>query len=922
VLAVALAAGNLRAQTPCPAPPLNPARPGNIFSEEQEMYLGDAVAEHVQREFHVMDDETLNGNLQRIGERLLAPLPPTKLRFRFLLVDLPTVNAFTLPGGQIYVTRKLVAFARTEDEVAGVLAHELGHALMRDPALMMSARLRKVLGVTQVGDRADVYAKYHQLMDNWRRKPEALQESEKEEHREQVTADLIAMHAVARAGYSPQAYIEFWDRVTEIEGKTGSWLSDLFGVTRPESKRLREMLKLLPQFPPRCVATSAAGRSTEFAAWKRAVVAATPVTRRENLPGILEKTQLDPPLRVDIQHLRFSPDGKHLLAQDDSVIYVLSRDPLEVLFEIDAPEARPAQFSPDSRSVVFHNSDLRVERWDIALQKRTDVHEVFLRKGCLQTALSPDGSTLACFTRQFDLNLIDVASGSVVLEERSYMPPAAANLGALFRILLAILEGQELEWFHMEFSPDGHYFLAGTPSGTPLAADMTTRTKVSLPGSVKNLLHSNFAFVGPDRLAGVNRDNAQKSAVVRFPSGELLWKIQLANHNVLAGAMHGDYLMLRPIEKYPVGVMDLRTQKLFMGNKKDAYDIYDNTYVNEAVDGEVALYEYIGGGSRKTDSVILPRSPLGRLRAAALSPDLSMLAVSQRSRGAVWDLESGDRVLHMRGFRGAGFDEESPIFLADFPEQGDTKRTIAYFDLEQRQFTGGRKIGEDVALRQEGSLTLVNEPKKDSGDLGRNVTFTVEESRSGRVLWSRRFPKENPDKYMGPEGETLVLVWAVSDSAAKDEINKDASLKARAAALKEKEGDYYLEVLEARTGKVRGQLLVETGKGSFRIDDVQASGDWVAITDTGHRVVVYSLASGEPRVRVSGETRALSSNPGWLLVETERGRLAVYKLPGSDVRQKLEFPGAVSLARFSEDGKRLLVLTSNQTVYVLDAEKW
>ncbi len=139
-------------QQSCPAPNavVTPA-PGNIFSDQQEMDLGDAFAEQFERDFHVIQDDSLNAYLQNLGEKLVRQMPPTSLRFRFRLVELPIVNAFTLPGGRIYVTRRLVLFARSEDELAGVLAHELGHAITHQPAADASALFRQVMGVTTVG---------------------------------------------------------------------------------------------------------------------------------------------------------------------------------------------------------------------------------------------------------------------------------------------------------------------------------------------------------------------------------------------------------------------------------------------------------------------------------------------------------------------------------------------------------------------------------------------------------------------------------------------------------------------------------------------------------------------------------------------------------------------------------------------------
>ena len=94
------------AQQPC-TPPLPGAsgRDSNIFTEEQEIHLGDAVAEYIQKDYRVIEDPEVTAYLTKIGERLTRHLPLNKLRFQFFLVDLPDANAFVLPGGRIYVSR-------------------------------------------------------------------------------------------------------------------------------------------------------------------------------------------------------------------------------------------------------------------------------------------------------------------------------------------------------------------------------------------------------------------------------------------------------------------------------------------------------------------------------------------------------------------------------------------------------------------------------------------------------------------------------------------------------------------------------------------------------------------------------------------------------------------------------------------------
>src|SRR5262245_31764021 len=133
-----------RAQEPCRPPMPPPSAQPNIFSEAQESDLGDAIAEQLERDLRVIDDPAVTEELRRIGQRLVRHLPATSLRIQFFLIDLPDANAFVLAGGRIYVSRKLISFSQSEDELAAVLGHELGHLILRQQTIAFTRWFRDV----------------------------------------------------------------------------------------------------------------------------------------------------------------------------------------------------------------------------------------------------------------------------------------------------------------------------------------------------------------------------------------------------------------------------------------------------------------------------------------------------------------------------------------------------------------------------------------------------------------------------------------------------------------------------------------------------------------------------------------------------------------------------------------------------------
>ena len=92
-------------------------------------------------------------------------------------------------------------------------------------------------------------------MSNYRRQNASLGTYEKAieiEEREQVQADTVALYLAARGGYSTQAFTDVFDRIADTKGKTGSFWSDFFGTTKPDSKRLRQIIKNTPAMPQSC----------------------------------------------------------------------------------------------------------------------------------------------------------------------------------------------------------------------------------------------------------------------------------------------------------------------------------------------------------------------------------------------------------------------------------------------------------------------------------------------------------------------------------------------------------------------------------------------------------------------------------------------------------------------------------------------
>ena len=140
----------------CSTNPATGKKQFNIVSESQEISIGQQSHQEIIRQFGVYDEKPeLNRLVERVGQRLAAASERPHLPWHFTVLDSPMVNAMALPGGYIYITRGMLENINSEDELAGVLGHEIAHVTARHSAQQISrsqlAQFGMVLGAVVAG---------------------------------------------------------------------------------------------------------------------------------------------------------------------------------------------------------------------------------------------------------------------------------------------------------------------------------------------------------------------------------------------------------------------------------------------------------------------------------------------------------------------------------------------------------------------------------------------------------------------------------------------------------------------------------------------------------------------------------------------------------------------------------------------------
>jgi hypothetical protein len=952
-----------RAQDCAPPQIVANAKSTNLFSPEQEMIFGDLVVQNLAGEMRFVRDPKLLAYVNAMAARIIKHLPPTGLTFRFHLIDIPDVNAFNLPGGHVMLSRKLVAFANNEDELAGVVAHELGHAVVRHGAQDISESLRKVLNVTSLGDRRDVTEKYNLLIE--RARTRRVSRGRGHEDEQQLEADRIGLHAMVAAGYAPEAFTSAFDRLAETKGKTGGWFSDLFGKTRPEQKRLREMMRAADQLPAACREGRAARATEEFLKWQADVVSFREAAREEELPGLLWRRDLAPKLRGDISHFAFSRDGKLLLAQDDFSVTVIAREPSpRVLFQIPVEDAQEASFTPDGLHVVFTTENLRYERWSVAEGKPVEVRELVLRGDCWEHRLSPDGNYLACVDTSTTVNVLETKTGRKVWEKKEFYP--LTDIEFFFWLLGGRAEGgPRAGFFRINFSPDSRFVMfsrsdhfrfrirvdgltAAESENTALALDLTTMKPAALGGDLKKLSARPYVFLDPERVLGMPARKMEEAGVFSFPGGKRLQKFPFHATEIKATA-NPDYVVIKPLSNMRMGVYDLKKGAIVSGLNKLDGTLWSNLMAYEAASGQVLIREVTYNEAEKrfdakdAGAVELPVGPVKGLEAADVSDNFDWLILSSKTRGGLWNLKTGERKIFVRGFKG-GVVADDGGGVGDFPRLADTRHSLALMNphndsvspIRELPERGARQHGRFVLLRR--SLAERKEKKKEAkkegesapeafeddsagADLSRDVRFELKDFVRDQVIWSRDFPKDAPEYSFDEFSGRLVFYWRLGGDAGKARLRESPELRAKADALGNKSDDYLVEVVDAFARKTVGALLLETGKGSFDVGEGLSEGDWLVLRDSEGRVLVYSIKDGDLRHRFFGDNAALNPRRNQIAVENFPGEVTLYDLATGDRQAAYVFKGGAALVRFNLAGDRLFVLSDAQTAYAFDLNK-
>jgi Zn-dependent protease with chaperone function len=256
------------------------------LTKQQEEQLGKEAAAEVERTTEVIHNPAAEAWLNRIGQRLAKTPEANAYPYYFKLVNDQSINAFALPGGPMFVHTGLIDAADNEDQVAGVLAHEMSHVALRHGANQMSKQQtwQTIMGVVGAaagmtgGGECGLLCQAIQMGGGLTENAVLMRFSRDHER----DADLNGARMMAAAGYNPLELAHFFEKIQAEQGTSAapkglaSFLSD-----HPNPGNRIQYIEDDIQFYPKRQYNAATGEFTQI----KQIVEALPPPKKK--PGAL-----------------------------------------------------------------------------------------------------------------------------------------------------------------------------------------------------------------------------------------------------------------------------------------------------------------------------------------------------------------------------------------------------------------------------------------------------------------------------------------------------------------------------------------------------------------------------------------------------------------------------------------------------------
>src|SRR5499427_170984 len=229
----------------------------DFYSLEKEIALGKQLAQEVDRSAKFITDPVITEYVNRVGQNLVRN-SDAQVPFTIKVIDSDQINAFALPGGFFYVNSGLIMQADEESELAGVMAHEIAHVCARHGTKNATkGQIMQLATIPLVMLGPGGWAGYAIYQGVQLVVPISFLKFSRDAERE---ADYLGLQYMYKAGYDPNSFVSFFEKVTALEKKQPGSVPKIFATHPPTPDRIeaaqKEIATILPAREEYIVSTS------------------------------------------------------------------------------------------------------------------------------------------------------------------------------------------------------------------------------------------------------------------------------------------------------------------------------------------------------------------------------------------------------------------------------------------------------------------------------------------------------------------------------------------------------------------------------------------------------------------------------------------------------------------------------------------
>jgi predicted Zn-dependent protease len=220
-----------------------------LIPESQELALGASAYQEARSQSQISTNPQYNAEIRRVGQRISTAANRSSYDWEFTVFEEPdTINAWCLPGGKIGFYSGILPVCASDDGVAVVMGHEVGHALARHGAERMSIGLIVLAGQAAVAYAAkDEDAKNQQMIMAAYGIGTTLFVQLPYSRRDEYEADRIGLMLMADAGYDPREAVYFWRRMKAIGDARGDKPPEFLSTHPSDEHRIAQLEQYMPE---------------------------------------------------------------------------------------------------------------------------------------------------------------------------------------------------------------------------------------------------------------------------------------------------------------------------------------------------------------------------------------------------------------------------------------------------------------------------------------------------------------------------------------------------------------------------------------------------------------------------------------------------------------------------------------------------